>query len=154
MEFNFDEVPVMQVNLSGEYGLVRLKELGEDLQERLEQIPAILRVDLRGDALEQVDVGVEDLLSGDGSDRVLDRVSGMDDHPLARDTVALAVEAATLTGTAAIMAYAFGAIPNAIFFGVPGRSLALDLVDGVVYGLLTGAVFANDSPSIDGKNYR
>jgi multidrug efflux pump len=28
IEFNFSEVPIMQVNLSGEYGLVRLKELG------------------------------------------------------------------------------------------------------------------------------
>ena len=44
-EFNFSEVPIMQVNLSGEYGLVRLKEIGEDLQDRLEQIPQVLRVD-------------------------------------------------------------------------------------------------------------
>jgi multidrug efflux pump len=29
----------MQVNLSGEYGLVRLKEIAEDLQDRFEQIP-------------------------------------------------------------------------------------------------------------------
>ena len=48
LEFNLSEFPVMQVNLSGEYGLVRLKEIGEDLQDRLEQIPSVLRVDLRG----------------------------------------------------------------------------------------------------------
>ena len=31
LEFNFSEMPVMQVNLAGEYGLVRLKELAEEL---------------------------------------------------------------------------------------------------------------------------
>ena len=59
MEFNFEEVPIMQVNLSGEYGLVRLKEIGEDLQERLEQIPSILRVDLRGGLEREVKVDVD-----------------------------------------------------------------------------------------------
>ena len=46
MEFDFSEVPIMQVNLSGEYGLVRLKDIGEELQDRIEQIPSILRGDL------------------------------------------------------------------------------------------------------------
>jgi multidrug efflux pump subunit AcrB len=59
VEFNFDEVPIMQVNLSGEYGLVRLKELGEELQDRLEQIPSILRVDLRGGLEREVKVDVD-----------------------------------------------------------------------------------------------
>jgi multidrug efflux pump subunit AcrB len=59
LEFNFSEVPIMQVNLSGEYGLVRLKELGEDLQDRLEQIPAVLRADLRGGLEREVKVDVD-----------------------------------------------------------------------------------------------
>ena len=59
IEFNFQDVPIMQVNLSGEYGLVRLKELGEDLQDRLEQIPTILRVDLRGGLEREVKVDVD-----------------------------------------------------------------------------------------------
>jgi multidrug efflux pump subunit AcrB len=59
IEFNFDEVPVLQVNLSGEYGLVRLKELGEELQDRLEQIPSVLRVDLRGGLEREVKVDVD-----------------------------------------------------------------------------------------------
>ena len=49
----------MQVNLSGEYGLVRLKEIGEDLQDRLEQIPQVLRVDLRGGLEREVKVDVD-----------------------------------------------------------------------------------------------
>jgi hypothetical protein len=47
-----------------------------------------------------------------------------------------------VTGCAATLAYAFGAIPNAIFFGKPLRATALDVVDGVIYGVLTGIVFA------------
>ncbi len=59
MEFDMSDLPVMQVNLSGGYGLVRLKELGEDLQERIESIPAILRVGLRGGLERQVNVAVD-----------------------------------------------------------------------------------------------
>ena len=59
VEFNFSEIPIMQVNLSGEYGLVRLKEIAEDLQDRLEQIPAVLRADLRGGLEREVAVDVD-----------------------------------------------------------------------------------------------
>jgi len=59
IEFSFQDMPIMQVNLSGEYGLVRLKDLGEELQDRLEQIPSILRVDLRGGLEREVRVDVD-----------------------------------------------------------------------------------------------
>jgi multidrug efflux pump subunit AcrB len=59
VEFNFSEVPIMQVNLSGEYGLVRLKELAEQLQDRFETIPAVLRADLRGGLEQEVKVDVD-----------------------------------------------------------------------------------------------
>jgi len=59
MEFNFQDVPIMQVNLAGEYGLVRLKEIGEDLQDRVEQIPSVLRADLRGGLEREVKVDVD-----------------------------------------------------------------------------------------------
>ncbi len=59
VEFNFSEIPVMQVNLAGDYGLVRLKELGEDLQDRFEQIPSVLRADLRGGLEREVNVDVD-----------------------------------------------------------------------------------------------
>lgn len=47
-----------------------------------------------------------------------------------------------IAGTAAIMGYALGGIPHAIFFGRTKRAMAMDVVDGVVYGLLTAGVFA------------
>lgn len=59
VEFNFSEIPVLQVNLSGEYGLVRLKDLAEELEDRLETIPAVLRADLRGGLEREVQVDVD-----------------------------------------------------------------------------------------------
>ena len=51
------------------------------------------------------------------------------------------MEVFRLTGTVAIMAYALGAIPNAIWFQKPGRAMLMDFVDGVAFGLITGAIF-------------
>ena len=58
LEFSMSEAPVMQVNIAGGYGLVRLKEIGEELQERIEAIPAVLRVDLRGGLKREVKVDI------------------------------------------------------------------------------------------------
>ena len=52
-EFNFADFPILQVNIAGAYDPVRLKELAEDVQDRLEQIPSILEVRLSG-GLERV----------------------------------------------------------------------------------------------------
>jgi multidrug efflux pump len=58
-EFNFSEFPIMQVNISGEYDLVRLKDVAEELKDRLEQIPAILDVRLSGGLDREVRVDVD-----------------------------------------------------------------------------------------------
>jgi hypothetical protein len=47
-----------------------------------------------------------------------------------------------VTGTAGILAYAFGIVPNAIWFGTHLRALLMDIFDGVSFGLITGVVFA------------
>jgi multidrug efflux pump len=59
VEFNFSEFPIMQVNVSGEYNLVRLKELAEDIQDRIEQIPTVLSVQLTGGLEREVKVDVD-----------------------------------------------------------------------------------------------
>jgi hypothetical protein len=46
-----------------------------------------------------------------------------------------------VTGTAAVMAYCLGFIPGSIWFGRKARSTVMDIIDGVVYGLLTAGVF-------------
>ena len=58
-EFNFADFPIMQVNISGQYDAVRLKELAEDVQDRLEQIPQILEVRLNGGIERVVRVDVD-----------------------------------------------------------------------------------------------
>ncbi len=59
MEFSMAEAPIMQINISGGYGLVRLKEIGEELQDRIESIPAVLRVALRGGLEREVKVDLD-----------------------------------------------------------------------------------------------
>ena len=46
-----------------------------------------------------------------------------------------------LAGTAGILAFSFGGIPHGIWFGRSFRSMALDFMDGVVEGLILGAIF-------------
>jgi hypothetical protein len=42
-----------------------------------------------------------------------------------------------IAGTAGILAYCFAGIPNAIWFGAYPRTIALNIIDGIVYGLIT-----------------
>lgn len=57
-EINFSEFPIMQVNVSGQYGLVQLKEIAEDLQDQIESIPSVLEVNLAGGLEREVKVDV------------------------------------------------------------------------------------------------
>lgn len=45
-------------------------------------------------------------------------------------------------GTAGVLAYCFAFIPNGIWFGQSGRAILMNFIDGIVFGLVTGAVFA------------
>jgi hypothetical protein len=47
-----------------------------------------------------------------------------------------------VVGTAGILAYCFSFIPSAIWFGAPKRTIALGIIDGIVFGVITGAIFA------------
>jgi len=58
-EINFAQFPIMQVNVSGPYSLVRLREVAEDLQDKLEQIPSVLEVQLSGGLEREVKVDVD-----------------------------------------------------------------------------------------------
>ncbi len=58
-EINLSEFPIMNVNLSGEYDQVILKEIAEDLQEKIEAIPTVLGVDLTGGIEREVQVDVD-----------------------------------------------------------------------------------------------
>ncbi len=47
-----------------------------------------------------------------------------------------------VAGTAGILAYCFSYIPNAVWFGSYKRTIVANIIDGIVYGLITGAIFA------------
>ena len=59
LEFNFSDFPILQVNVAGDYSLVRLKTLAEDIQDEIEQIPAVLSVTLSGGLEREVKVDVD-----------------------------------------------------------------------------------------------
>ncbi len=58
-EVNLSELPIMQVNISGDYDLDILKDIAEDLQDRIEQVPSVLGVDLTGGLEREVQVDVD-----------------------------------------------------------------------------------------------
>lgn len=57
-EINFSEFPIMQVNVSGQYGLIQLKQVAEDIQDKIETIPSVLEVNLAGGLEREVKVDV------------------------------------------------------------------------------------------------
>jgi hypothetical protein len=52
------------------------------------------------------------------------------------------IEVFRVAGTAAILAYCFGGIPKDIWFNSPRRVVLTNLIDTIVFGLLTAAAFA------------
>ena len=60
---------------------------------------------------------------------------------LARDPGATFLEVFRVAGATAILGYCAGSIPGSIFMGTPRRFVLTSLIDGIVYGLLTGATF-------------
>ena len=59
-ELNFTELlPVMNVNLSGDYSLDELKRYAEQLEEDIEELPEISKVDIRGVMDKEVEIVVD-----------------------------------------------------------------------------------------------
>lgn len=59
LEVSLSEMPIMYVNLSGDYDGVRLKEYADKLQDKLEELPQITRVDLVGAPEREFQVNVD-----------------------------------------------------------------------------------------------
>ncbi len=60
----------------------------------------------------------------------------------ARAETAAYLEVFQVAGASAFLAYVLGGLPHAIFFARPARFIATEMIDGVVYALLTAGVFA------------
>lgn len=54
-----EELPIMNINISGDYPVQQLKAFGEYLEERIEDLPEIKQVDIRGAQDMQVEVAVD-----------------------------------------------------------------------------------------------
>ncbi len=59
LEVSFSEQPIMYVNVSGNYDLVRLKKYADDLKDKLEELSQITRVDLVGAPEREFQVNVD-----------------------------------------------------------------------------------------------
>src|SRR5258708_21197330 len=59
LEVNFSDFPIMYVNISGDYDLVRLKKYSDDLKDRLEELSQITRVDLVGAPEREFQINVD-----------------------------------------------------------------------------------------------
>jgi multidrug efflux pump subunit AcrB len=59
-EMNFSElVPIMNINLSGEYSMDQLNEYAEYLEDKIEDLPQITKVDIRGYQEKEVEISVD-----------------------------------------------------------------------------------------------
>jgi multidrug efflux pump len=59
IEINLSEIPIMIINVSGEYGLVKLKEVAELLKDRIETVKGVLDVILSGGLEREIQVIVD-----------------------------------------------------------------------------------------------
>lgn len=58
-EINFSEFPIMQINMSGQYSLDRLKKIAENVKDKIEGIPSVLEVDMAGELEREVKINVD-----------------------------------------------------------------------------------------------
>lgn len=59
IEINFSEFPILTLNIAGPYGLVKLKDIAEDLQDEIEKVSGVLDVKINGGIEREVQVDVD-----------------------------------------------------------------------------------------------
>lgn len=74
-ELNFSElIPIMNINLSGDYSIDQLKDYAEDLQDEIEDLPEITKVEIRGVMDKEVKINM-DLLAMEAMEVSFDDVA-------------------------------------------------------------------------------
>jgi len=58
-QIDVSEIPIIYVNLSGDLGLVKLKEYADDLQDKIEALNEITRVDIVGALEREIQINVD-----------------------------------------------------------------------------------------------
>lgn len=59
LEVDFSEIPIMNINISGDYDLNRLKTYAEDIQDEVEQLKEITRADMVGALDREIQINVD-----------------------------------------------------------------------------------------------
>lgn len=59
VEVDFSEMPILYVNISGDFDLKKLKEYAEEIKDRIEAMPEITRVDIVGALDREIQVNVD-----------------------------------------------------------------------------------------------
>ena len=59
LEVNFSDMPIMYVNISGDYDLNKLKKYADELQDRIESMSEITRVDMVGALDREIQINVD-----------------------------------------------------------------------------------------------
>ena len=54
-----EEMPILNINISGDYPIGKLKEYGEYLEDEIENLPEIKKADIRGAQIREVEVAVD-----------------------------------------------------------------------------------------------
>ncbi len=58
-EINFSDIPILYINIAGDYPLDKLKEYSDDLKDRIESMKEITRVDMVGALEREIQVNVD-----------------------------------------------------------------------------------------------
>jgi multidrug efflux pump subunit AcrB len=58
-EFDISEIPIMNVNISGDYSLAKLKDYADNLKDKIEEMKEITRVDIVGALDKEVQVNID-----------------------------------------------------------------------------------------------
>ncbi len=59
MEIDFSQIPIMYINISGDYSLENLKKYADKMQDRIETVPEVTRVDVVGALDREIQVDVD-----------------------------------------------------------------------------------------------
>ena len=59
LEVSFSDFPIMYVNISGNYDLMRLKKMADDTKDKLEELPQLNRVDIVGAPEREFQINVD-----------------------------------------------------------------------------------------------
>jgi multidrug efflux pump subunit AcrB len=79
LEVSFSDQPIMYVNVSGDYDMMRLKSYADELKDRLEELPEINRVDLVGAPEREFQINVDNIkmqAAGVTFDNIANAVAG------------------------------------------------------------------------------